>query len=864
MSDEPLQLLLNASATLLGPLSLDELLRRVLELARKLNAAEACAIWQHDPAGDAWRVVAASGLSEEAADMVLPGSPTYSLGDQALCFEDVFTSQLIAGRREFYRKEGVRSLALVPLARAGQTIGTLVFYYRVPHRFSETEVRVMEAFGHLASAAMETAELHSAGERSRREAEQARTRSGFLAEASAVLASSLDFETTLAAVARLAVPHIADWCLVDTPDSGGRLKLLVVAHVDPEKERLAREMRARFPPDPRTPDGAAQVVRTRRPVLIPEVDDALLVRVAFSAEHLDLLRRLGCTFFMCVPLTVRERVLGAFTFVSTAPERRLGPEDLSLAEDLARRAATAMDNATLFASVQRERAALETALAALRENEDRLLMALDAGRMGIWQWELPSGVLHGTDNFERMHGFPPGGFDGRYETLLSTIHPDDRAGFQAAIDRALRSLTDLELEFRVVQSGGGVSWHVSKGRILSGDDGRPLKIVGLSMDVTERRMFEQKLREGQKLESIGLLAGGVAHDFNNLLTGILGNASLALEVLHPGNQASPLIENVVRASERAAALTQQLLAYAGKGRFVIEPLNLSSLVREITGLVNATIPKLVQLELDLDPRLPGIEGDASQLQQVVMNLVTNAAESMDGKAGTVWVTTRVERPSGSVCLEVRDEGCGMDQETQARIFDPFFTTKFTGRGLGLAAVSGIVRGHGGSIQVSSAPERGSTFRVLFPAATGVPAVKADAGKNEDLRGSGLVLLIDDEDTVRITAAAALRRYGYSVVAAQNGAEGIALFRARAPEFAAILLDLTMPVLDGASALRLIREIRPDVPVVLSSGYSGLEVSRRFAPREIAGFLQKPYTGDALARALRRALAPPLVSRQTHS
>lgn len=851
--DEPLQLLVNASATLLGPLDLDQLLPRVLELARKLNAADACAIWRRNPETDSWSMASSFGLSPEAIHTVLPSRPTNFLGDSTLYFEDVFDGQQIAVRRAFYESEGIRSMALAPLIRAGRVFGTLVFYYRRPHSFAEAEKSVIEALGHLASAAMERAELQAAQERSRREAEEARVRAAFLAEASAVLASSLNYETTLAAVARLAVPSVADWCIVDIHEGDGRLKLIEVAHADPEKVRLAMELRNNYPSDPESPSGSQQVIRTGNPIVVPEITPAMLSQAARDEEHRRSLLQLGFTSWMCIPMSARGRVVGAISFVSATPNRYFGPEDLALAQDLAGRAAVAIDNAMLYAGAQRERTALEVALAALRENEDRLLIALEAGKMGIWEWDIAEGSLTWSESLQEMNGVARS-FDGRYETLLGMIHPEDRALFEAGIERSLRSRANFEVECRMVRPDGTVRWQSARGRVLSGEDGTPAKMIGVASDVTDRRMLEEKLRESQKLESVGLLAGGIAHDFNNLLTGILGNSSLALEIVPERSEAAPLLRHVVQAGERAADLTQQLLAYAGKGRFVIETVDLSALVREIAGLVHASIPKLVRVELELDANLPPIEADSSQLQQVTMNLVINAAESMDGRAGTVQVRTLVDEESGNVCLEVRDEGCGMEEATLARIFDPFFSTKFTGRGLGLAAVSGIVRAHNGSIQVTSRPGQGSLFRVMLPPAVAQVPAGAEQPGDEDLYGTGRVLVIDDQETVRIAASAALEHFGYEAVTAADGAEGVAILRERPGEFDAVLLDLTMPVMDGGVAIGLIREVCPEIPVIASSGYSEMEAARAFPARQVAAFLQKPYTASGLAAALKSALA----------
>jgi PAS domain S-box-containing protein len=389
-------------------------------------------------------------------------------------------------------------------------------------------------------------------------------------------------------------------------------------------------------------------------------------------------------------------------------------------------------------------------------------------------------------------------------------------------------------------------------------------------DVTERKRFNERLQQTQKLESLGVLAGGIAHDFNNLLTGIMGNASIVLEDLPSQSPARENLEAVVHASERAAALTRQLLAYAGKGRFIIEQLDLSALVREITSLLKTSISKTVELRLELQEELSVIEGDAAQLQQLIMNLVINAAEAVeDGKTETVLIATGTEwvdqsfieqmvapngiAPGRYVTLEVRDAGCGMEALTLSRIFDPFFTTKFTGRGLGLAAVLGIVRGHKGALQVESAYGKGSSFKVLFPLSDGQAAPAERSRPEMNLAGFESILVIDDEVAVRQAAKSILESYGYRVVVAANGKEGLDLFEPLGEEFDAVLLDMTMPVMSGEETLVRLKTIRANIPIVLSSGYNEAEATRRFTDKGLAGFVQKPYMASGLAETIKIAL-----------
>lgn len=389
-------------------------------------------------------------------------------------------------------------------------------------------------------------------------------------------------------------------------------------------------------------------------------------------------------------------------------------------------------------------------------------------------------------------------------------------------------------------------------------------------DVSERRRFNEHLRQIQKLESLGVLAGGIAHDFNNLLTGIMGNASLVLEELPVAGAQHNDLQKVVDATQRAATLTRQLLAYAGKGKFVIEPLNLSDVVRDISGLIQSSFPRTVELRLQLDQNLPSILGDAAQIQQLVMNLVINGAEAIGDNGGTVVVTTSLKEvdpiylqqsfgsseisPGDYVLLDVNDSGCGMDEATVARIFDPFFTTKFAGRGLGLAAVLGIVRGHQGALRVYSTPGQGSSFKVLFPVARGETSKREPALVDMDLKGNGTILVIDDEQLVRQITSSALMRYGYAPLTAENGPQGIEVLRKHAASVSLVLLDMTMPLMSGEETLRQLRSICPGIPILLCSGYHEVEFEQRFAGQMSAGFIQKPFTAVYLAERVKMALS----------
>ena len=405
---------------------------------------------------------------------------------------------------------------------------------------------------------------------------------------------------------------------------------------------------------------------------------------------------------------------------------------------------------------------------------------------------------------------------------------------------------------------------------LAAEDGTPRGVLIVARDISarkaaeaERFMTEARVRETQKLESLGVLAGGIAHDFNNLLTGILGNASLAKLDIAPDTPPFNCVEEIEKASLRAAELCRQMLAYSGKGRFVVQLLDLSELITEAGPLLELSSTKKAKLRFFLNKQLPLIQADVNQLRQVVINLVSNGAEAIGEKDGVIRITTGAMRatreylhqthlapdlPEGVyVFVEVSDNGSGMPPEVLQRIFEPFYTTRFTGRGLGLSAVLGIVRGHNGTIKVESEPGKGSSFLVLFPAAEQTAMLPPEAPPA--VPPSRRILVVDDEDTVRSVLVRMLRSFGYEAVTATNGQEAVDFFHAGRDDFRAVLLDLTMPELDGAETFREIHRLRPGLPVILMSGYTEHDAVSRFGAQGLAGFLQKPFQPDVLRSRL---------------
>ncbi len=403
------------------------------------------------------------------------------------------------------------------------------------------------------------------------------------------------------------------------------------------------------------------------------------------------------------------------------------------------------------------------------------------------------------------------------------------------------------------------------------EDGTPDRFSIMARDIRQEIARQEKMEHIQRLESLGVLAGGIAHDFNNILTAILGNAAMAERKARSDPAGvGKYLSNIVHSSERAADLCKQMLAYSGKGKFVVQALDLSRMVREITKLLEVSISKGVVLKYHLAEGLPAVEADAAQMQQVIMNLVINASDAIGERSGVISIATGImhadrsylsdtcldeDVPEGRyVFLEVSDTGCGMDRETQQRIFEPFFTTKFTGRGLGMSAVLGIVRGHHGTLKLYSEPGRGTTFKMLLPISAREVEDRAATGGDTGWQGEGTILIVDDEETIREAAAMMVEELGFSTLTAVDGEDAVACYRAHREEIVAVLLDMTMPRLDGKGCFRELRRIDRDVRVILSSGYNEQEATSHFAGKGLAGFVQKPYRPESLARILREVLA----------
>jgi PAS domain S-box-containing protein len=501
------------------------------------------------------------------------------------------------------------------------------------------------------------------------------------------------------------------------------------------------------------------------------------------------------------------------------------------------------------------------------------------GHLGSWEYRADNQKITWSAEQCRIYGIAPQTKPPSYDEMLKHyIHPDDAALLDETFGKALKNASVFELEHRIVRPDGSVRVIFNRAQPHFDAQGRLLNYIGSTLDITERKQIqlehlqiERKLLEAQRLESLGTMAGGVAHDFNNMLAGILLATEVVKRSLPPAAPEQEPLAIAKTAALRAGNLCQQLLHYLGRGQVVRQKQSLNRLVEETMGLLKLSITKKAKLELHIDPAPMIIDCDETQIRQVIMNLVINASEAIGDKPGVIALHTRLAEPTGApahilglettlsagpyACLEVSDTGCGMSPETQAKIFDPFFTTKFTGRGLGLSAVQGIVRTHKGGLMLVSKLGVGTTFTLFLPLVAGGVVEPAAVAPKPDAtwRAHGCVLVVDDDDMIRSTTADILQYEGFEVVQAVDGLQAVELFRAEPNRFDLVLMDQTMPRMNGDKAFIEMRSIRADVRVVIISGYSEQEVSRQYRGNLPAGFLIKPFEYDRLLRTIRSAL-----------
>ncbi len=624
-----------------------------------------------------------------------------------------------------------------------------------------------------------------------------------------------------------------------------------------------------------------QAINSHAVVVIPDMITADLT----PAERLVAeMRNLRSVLFL--PLLSGAKCSGVLIVGSVSEPKTLEDSTIDLCRTLANLIALAVENALLFLSskqyaddLAREIEERRKTEEALRTREEQLRVIFETSQAGIILVDPKGTITFANNRMAEMFGMT-------LDALVGTSYPDHvHERERTAGDERMRQLIRGEIhsvstERHYVRADGTDFWGYLSGRRLTNPDGSLRALVGIIADITDRKKAEQEHLEmerrvlhAQKLESLGVLAGGIAHDFNNLLMAILGNLDMALLKLPPGSPAAMNIEQSAQAARRASDLTRQMLAYSGRGRFVVELTDLNALVEENVRLFRVAIAKKTTLSLHLTRPLPLIEADKGQLQQVIMNLLTNASEAIGDKPGVISLSTweqgcdarclrqsriaDVQPADKFVCLEVSDTGAGMDEETVQRLFDPFFTTKSTGRGLGMSAILGIMRGHKGTVFVDTQEGQGTTIRVLFPVVDESISEEISSARiaTEELLKeplSGTVLIVDDEEIVRAVCKDMLTAFGMQVMTASDGEEALEVFGDNADRIDYIIMDLTMPKMDGMTAFRELIRIRPDAKVILSSGYDQKDSLQQLSGKGLTGFIQKPYTLDNLYRVLSNA------------
>ncbi len=501
----------------------------------------------------------------------------------------------------------------------------------------------------------------------------------------------------------------------------------------------------------------------------------------------------------------------------------------------------------------------------LRESEERLKNAERIAHVGHWHWDLKSNHVIWSEGCFRIFGRPTD-YIPSYEGFLEAVVPQDRELTERAERQRLVEKSGTSIEYRIVRPDGDVRTVKSASEVVLDEEGRPVRMFGAVQDITDVRRAQEESVARQKLESLGVLAGGIAHDFNNLLGGILAEAEFVEADLPADSSSLEEIQRIKAVVIHGAEIVRELLVYAGQGQTsLVKPVDLSRLVEEMLELLKVSISKQVNLNINLDRNLPSLRGNASQIRQVVMNLVINASEAIGEKEGVIRVgTSRVtgglaNLPTGDyVRLEVSDTGCGMTEEVKAKIFDPFFSTKFPGRGLGLAVVQGIVRSQGGAIHLMSTPGQGTTFQVLLPCtsklASDTPNVISPPATEQSNSRAGTILVVEDEELLRLAVSKALRRKGFSVIEASDGSAAMDLLRTHIDDLDVILLDVTLPGTSSRHIFEEAQRIRPNLKVILSSAYGKETVDATFTGMRVDHFIRKPFQLGDLMSLLRDVLS----------
>ena len=582
-----------------------------------------------------------------------------------------------------------------------------------------------------------------------------------------------------------------------------------------------------------------RVVRSASPAFVPNVADD----PDFMPAMPDIVSEL------CVPLLNRDKVVGVIN-VESRQQGQINEHDLALLSSISDHIVIAMNRAKLYDTVQES----EERYRRLVELSPEMQLVHSAYHV---VYVNPSTMaFFGTDQANELLG----------RHISTLITPDYHYLFPIHERELVETGKFKPTEMQLIVLDGSLR-EVEVAGVMTVYGGKP-SVQVVIRNITERKqleqeriLYERKLLEAQKMESLGVLAGGIAHDFNNVLMTILGNAAIALLDLDQDSEPYQSVRAIEQSAREASELTKQMLAYSGKGNFLMQAINLNEIMHTMDTLLHSAIPKSVTLTFDLSATIPEIEGDPAQLRQIMLNLLTNAGEAIGERNGHILVKTYSQTwtvappavavaphvPAGTyVCFEVIDTGIGITNETREKMFDPFFSTKFTGRGLGLAVVLGIIRGHRGTIDVRSQPNRGTSIRVFLPV---IKRVEKIAHPTPPPSTSTRILVVDDEPSVRWVTERVLKRLGFDVLACNDGKSAIETLQQHLNDIACVLLDLTMPIMNGEQTLKALRAIKPNLPIIMMSGYSEETASTHIKRSNLVAFLQKPFTISELQETL---------------
>ena len=765
------------------------------------------------------------------------------------------------------RGQDAGSVVAVPFTAGGRVTGGLELEFDYDRRIAPEDGNFILTLAGQGAQALERARLYEAERLARRRAEAAHEQMEFLAEASQVLASSLDYKATLSATARLAVPRLADWCAVDIVDVDGRHRRLAIAHADPAKVEAVWAMSHRYPEAPEDP--VPQVIRTARPQVIPEIPDGLLRAFARNEDHLQALRAFGLRSLLIVPLTTRGRILGAITFVLAESDRRFTTADLPLAEDLARRAATAVDNARLHREVEEALGEVEEALGEKARSLALLDTVFQGTAIGLAFVDRGLRFVRVNEALAALSGVPGDEHLGR---TVTEVFGDLAEQFVPLFEEAFRSGRPvLDHEITPTAEPGSETGRIYLASCYPVDvpPGGAHWVACMVSDVTERRRAAELLVQAERMEAVARVAGGVAHEVNNMMTVITGFSGLVEGAMPAGDPRAEDLAEIRRAADRAAGITRQLLAYSRQQLLQPTALDLDAMVQDSVPMLAGLVGAGIEIEIRPSPGAMTVRADRGQLAQVLVNLALNARDAMAGRGTLSIETEKVVVDAGQrlyapgirmvpghyVRLTVSDTGQGMEAATRARVFEPFFTTKPQGQGsgLGLATVYGIVKQSGGYIWVYSEVGQGTAFKIYLPEFTGPLTELPPVAPPVSPRGAERILIVEDEGAVRRMAGRALAAQGYAVLEAENGAEALeVLARADGP-VDLVLTDVVMPILNGRELAERLAAERPRLRVLFMSGYTDDDVIRRGLLDPAAPFLQKPFMPADLARKVREVL-----------